>query len=1487
MTSMLYYLFICILFIAGITKGVKEQSSYNSHYYEYTTSTTPYNSAVTSCINKVFNNKPGYLATITSRDEWDWLFQKYGSSQNYWTSGSDIAETGVWVFNSGPENGQPMYNLYHDKSYTFTGFSGTEPNLLANENYINAKATGTGEPIFNNITPTSSYGVLCEWDFEFYITSTGTQGGDVIISQLGSFDHGTLVVSFKSLSDNSVTNYTQFTEISSTSMGFHVQGGSGKYIVTVSDGLGTTPQTQPWIYNIPSISTIYPNFNSGETITVVGDNFGNDASLLTVTLSTDNIACQNPVFIIPHKAFSCVLASTLAQPLIPITVSAAGNIYKSFKTALFKDYFLYSSFQTSVAYANTQSYSNLLKIDGLDGYLSVIDTQEKYNFIKASIPTGSWKVWQAIVFDSNLPGTSKFRNLVGPNQGQQTQVYSSSALPTGDANDRFAITMSTGVLSTYTSGSDSAAVTQFGGYVPTFIQPNQNYPIPTQGQTLLVKLKNYGVTLSTYEVTLNSQVIPSTQYQIDYIAGGVYVQVPTSAIELNGQEMVIGVTVDGVAVSGGQTYSQAQPTLTSVTSAPTTGGKITLTGTNLYNDATKLDLSFGTKPCTNITYIVPHFQLTCDIPAGTGKLYPVIAQVGTLASAPTPGNTYYYKKPTVNTTTSASTTGGTIYIDGDNFGTDATVISVTVGGEDCENITIVIAESRISCVIQPGQGVKPLVVTVNTQVMTSSVSFSYDIPKITNVTQNNDQVTIVGENFGDNFVSGTVIKVGNSDITSQCTGNNTVIICTQIPLGGQLTISNGGDFSNVTLFYSSPFISSLSNSGCHKAGQSLQISGGYFENIDPSTGTYQALIGQKPFNITKVTNILLTLVVPIGTGASNTLSIQFDDRVSQPVSFAYCAPEVTLITQIEKNLNVKGSGFGDDPSKVTVQFGNSSSPIQPTQVQDTEIGFIIPDNSLNSLMKVTVDGQISNFEQFNIIPVINSVTPPLMNGSRLTISGSYLSPVDANGTLITRTYHYDSTEYGDCQYLSSVAPYTIVCTQPPGTGIFTLKIKDEGQNDIVTKLVSYQAPIVYRSTNSVYKRPTNLTISVISFVPTDVSVYIEDQLCQNPIVVNSETIQCEFDSSVPPKSNGQALTVTVNSGGVNGSAPVLLYILDYDCLNNCSGNGVCNRKSGFCRCDKEWTDTDCSLNIADLVPLPPPTVDVEQVVSQFPGIKLDFNVSITHLRELTHLGKTVKILRVRDIQWVERQDLSDGKYYFKGAFKNDPATLEFHISTFNESGGSVVFAEEEIPMQGNSMKYLITVKNWNFTSQLNSLQVIYTSKTQKESVIDCENANTTTIKPEGETLTWFKIKSGAVSFNARFSNRAIIDSKLYQISVSSLNETDELYLDYQTWISIGSSDDLDENDQSSDEEYYYQLTALQAPHFKESLQLDPNFGALLKSDNSDDCNPSFAKWKIALIVVFGAVAAAIPAGVIFYSRYRYQINYKVDTFTKKLRSLRS
>lgn len=123
----------------------------NKHYYKYVTSSAvSYASAKSGASGTSFKGKTGYLLTITSQSEQDFINNNI-SGNNIWIAATDAENEGIWKIDAGPENGtifwqstvaytNTMVSVYSEGSTStgqYSNWSNGEPN--------NADGNNSGE----------------------------------------------------------------------------------------------------------------------------------------------------------------------------------------------------------------------------------------------------------------------------------------------------------------------------------------------------------------------------------------------------------------------------------------------------------------------------------------------------------------------------------------------------------------------------------------------------------------------------------------------------------------------------------------------------------------------------------------------------------------------------------------------------------------------------------------------------------------------------------------------------------------------------------------------------------------------------------------------------------------------------------------------------------------------------------------------------------------------------------------------------------------------------------------------------------------------------------------------------------------------------------------------------------------------------------------------------------------------------------------------
>jgi hypothetical protein len=109
----------------------------NDHYYMHVAQTVTWQEAADLAAAFTFNGLPGYLATITSAGENNFIINNY--NQRGWLGGSDAAVEGEWRWMFGPEAGQMFFKgKYPDPARVtliYSDWGGNEPNDYDNTRF--------------------------------------------------------------------------------------------------------------------------------------------------------------------------------------------------------------------------------------------------------------------------------------------------------------------------------------------------------------------------------------------------------------------------------------------------------------------------------------------------------------------------------------------------------------------------------------------------------------------------------------------------------------------------------------------------------------------------------------------------------------------------------------------------------------------------------------------------------------------------------------------------------------------------------------------------------------------------------------------------------------------------------------------------------------------------------------------------------------------------------------------------------------------------------------------------------------------------------------------------------------------------------------------------------------------------------------------------------------------------------------------------------
>jgi hypothetical protein len=174
----------------------------NGHFYRPISSGATYPNAKLLSSQQTFKGQQGYLVTITSADEDNFIYNNVPQSQ-IWFALTDEAVEGQWRIDAGPENGTLIKTSNGQTAGNIVGqynnWSGGEPNNSGNEDYAVTKWNGTqwnDLPAYFANPYVVEFGTWTNPDnqtfTEFYTNSTTHSNGEVLTARF-NIDFGSNV----------------------------------------------------------------------------------------------------------------------------------------------------------------------------------------------------------------------------------------------------------------------------------------------------------------------------------------------------------------------------------------------------------------------------------------------------------------------------------------------------------------------------------------------------------------------------------------------------------------------------------------------------------------------------------------------------------------------------------------------------------------------------------------------------------------------------------------------------------------------------------------------------------------------------------------------------------------------------------------------------------------------------------------------------------------------------------------------------------------------------------------------------------------------------------------------------------------------------------------------------------------------------------------------------------------------------------------------
>ncbi|KYQ99672.1 EGF-like domain-containing protein [Tieghemostelium lacteum] len=318
--------------------------------------------------------------------------------------------------------------------------------------------------------------------------------------------------------------------------------------------------------------------------------------------------------------------------------------------------------------------------------------------------------------------------------------------------------------------------------------------------------------------------------------------------------------------------------------------------------------------------------------------------------------------------------------------------------------------------------------------------------------------------------------------------------------------------------------------------------------------------------------------------------------------------------------------------------------------------------------------------------------------------------------------------------------------------------------------------------------------------------------------------------------------------------------------NNCQPvpHGQCI--NGTLVCNTGYYGNDCSGTVSPGTPTFNNTSPSAGVNTTTPSGTTQYTtlISIYLLREYDSVSGKVVSEYMFD-KWIPTK-LSDTSMNYKTNITGN--TLVDVNLTYYTQLATVEFGNRSLTIQPSTLKYTISMNEYPFKKQTNTLELVMKSQILASNAQECSSTDSNYGNdPTSEYYQFMKMEVNGVSLYGKFIKYAIVDSRPRQISNS-------FSIDSQTPNNQGSS-----------------LININIPHYSDSVMMDPDFSVLLDLDKTesysdDECSQIKSKSNklssaklagiIVGVVVFGIAAIAI----ITYNVVKYRNNKKFNSAYK-------
>ncbi|KAM9996932.1 hypothetical protein ACTFIZ_001866 [Dictyostelium cf. discoideum] len=385
-----------------------------------------------------------------------------------------------------------------------------------------------------------------------------------------------------------------------------------------------------------------------------------------------------------------------------------------------------------------------------------------------------------------------------------------------------------------------------------------------------------------------------------------------------------------------------------------------------------------------------------------------------------------------------------------------------------------------------------------------------------------------------------------------------------------------------------------------------------------------------------------------------------------------------------------------------------------------------------------------------------------------------------------------------------------------------------------------------------------------------------------PITFNSsDTIKC-----IAQPGNGIKTVVLKQNNKIFTGVDIYKYIeLSIPCPNKCSNNGYCNSTTGICKCNNGFTLYDCSAlinidngsggnnnnnNNNNNNGGTNTTIDTGTGSTNITNSQTNFQIYLKSLIEVDINNNEVKSYSLLK-NWIfnkTENEIEPNKYILKQQLVNNTSPNSngcIITSTIEEikdkNGKEFTFAGTSFIVSSGSIKFTISIANYTYQSNLNTLKLELISSVDKiDKINNCNSKDTeidTTNVNDLSTFNYIKISKNNKIFSGRFINKVLSDGRSTFFTTNARNDSNSI------------------------------IVSLNLPHCINECLIDPDFSVLISNDFKSECHDdddSSRKWFLPVVVVVPVVGVAFII-IIMFIIYKKSTTFKIILHATKLKKL--